>query len=57
METFIMKLAVAFISLTFLVASITVITSLSSWNTRHPLAWHRRRRTILRTLAGGVDLR
>lgn len=57
METFIIKLAVAVIPLVVLVASVTIISNLSSWYTHHPLAWHRGRRSILRALASGVMLR
>lgn len=57
MESFIIKLAVATLPLFVLVVFITFIPDLSSWLSKHPLAWHRRRRTILRTLAGGVMLR
>lgn len=57
METFILKLAVAVIPLVVLVASVTIISSMSSWYTRHPLVWHRTRRSILRALAVGVMLR
>lgn len=54
METFILKLAVAVIPMVVLVISVTLISSLSSWYTQHPLAWHRKRRSILRALASGV---
>lgn len=57
MESFIIKLAVATLPLFVLVVFITFIPDLSSWLSKHPLAWHRKRRTILRTLAGGVTLR
>jgi hypothetical protein len=57
METFILKLAVAVIPLILLVASVNIISSISNWYTHHPLAWHRRRRHILRSLAHGVLLR
>ena len=57
METFILKLAVAVIPLILLVASVTLISHLSIWYAHHPLAWHRRRRHILRALAGGIMLR
>lgn len=57
METFFWKLAVAVIPLVSLVASVTFISWLSSWYTHHSLAWHRRRRHILRALASGVMLR
>lgn len=57
METFILKLAVAVIPLILLVASVTVISTVSHWYTHRPLAWHRRRRHILRALAHGVMLR
>ena len=57
METFILKLAVAVIPLLVLVASVTLISNLSSWYTHHPFCWHRKRHSILRTLAGGVMLR
>lgn len=54
METFILKLAVAVIPMVVLVISVTLISSLLSWYTQHPLAWHRKRRSILRALASGV---
>lgn len=54
METFFLKLAVAVVPLVVLVASITIISDLASCSPRRSLVWHRRRRTILRTLAGGV---
>lgn len=57
MGTFFLKLAAAVIPLVLLIASVTTFTKLSSWYTRHPLAWHRRRRHILRALAAGVMLR
>lgn len=57
METFFIKLAVAVIPLVALVASIVIISSISSWYAHHPLAWHRRRRAILRAVAAGVMLR
>jgi hypothetical protein len=57
METFLVKLAVAVIPLILLVSSVVIISRLSSWYTHHPLAWHRRRRHILRAMAGGVMLR
>ncbi len=57
METFILKLAVAVIPLILPVTSVTAISTLSHWYTRRPLAWHRRRRHILRALAHGVALR
>ncbi len=57
METFILKLAVAVIPLIALVASVTTIAKISILYTHHPLAWHRRRRHILRALAAGVMLR
>ena len=57
METFFLKLAVAVIPLAVLVASVTTISYLSSWYSHHSLAWHRRRRHILRALASGVMLR
>ena len=47
METFILKLVVAVIPLVILVASVTTISSLSSWYAHHPLTWHRSRRSIL----------
>jgi hypothetical protein len=56
METFILKLAVAVIPLVVLVASVTIISHLSSWYALHPLAWRRKRRHILRALADGVML-
>lgn len=57
METFFLKLAVAVVPLVVLVASVATISNLSSWYSRHPLAWQRKRRNILRTLAAGVMLR
>ena len=57
METFILKLLVAVLPLIVLVASVTIISNLSSWYTLHPLAWHRTRRSILRAMAAGVMLR
>jgi len=57
METFILKLAVTVIPLVVLVAFVTIISKLSLWSTHHPLAWHRKRRDILRAFAGGVMLR
>ena len=57
MEIFIIKLVVAVIPLIVLVASVTLISHMSSCYAHHPLAWHRKRRTILRTLAVGVMLR
>jgi hypothetical protein len=57
METCILKLAVAVIPLALLVISVLIISRLSSWHTRHPTAWHRTRRSILRTLASGGALR
>jgi hypothetical protein len=57
METFILKLAVAVIPLIFLITSVITISSISRWYVRHPLAWHRRRRQVLRTMAHGVLLR
>ena len=57
METFFFKLVVAVIPLVALIASVTIISDISSCYTRRPLAWHRRRRTILRALAGGVMMR
>lgn len=54
METFFLKLAVAVIPLIVLVASITIISDIASCPARRSLVWHRRRRIILRTLAGGV---
>lgn len=57
METFFLKLVVAVIPLVVLVASVVTISSISSWYAHHPLAWHRRRRTILRAVASGVMLR
>jgi len=57
METFILKLAVAVIPLVLLVTSVLIISNLSSWHIRHPSAWRRMRRSILRTLAAGVELR
>jgi hypothetical protein len=56
METFLLKLAVAVIPLFLLVTSVTLISAVSSWYTHHPLAWHRRRRHFLRTLAHGTLL-
>jgi len=57
METFILKLAVAVIPLVVLVASVVLLSHLSSWYTHHSLTWHRKHRHILRALAGGVMLR
>ena len=57
METFILKLAVAVIPLILLVTSVTLVSHLSFWYSHHSLAWHRRRRDILRALAGGIILR
>lgn len=57
METFLLKLAVAVIPLITLVASVVTISSISSWYAHHPLAWHRRNRSILRALAHGVTMR
>lgn len=57
METFIIKLTVAVIPLILLVASVIAISSLVQWYTHHPLAWHRRRRHMLRSLSHGVMLR
>ena len=57
MENFLLKLAVAVIPLVALVASVIVISSISTWHTHHPLAWHRRIRSIQRALASGVMLR
>jgi hypothetical protein len=57
METFIFKLAVAVIPLIILVTSAVTISAFSHWYARHPLAWHRRRRHFLRTLALGALLR
>ena len=57
MESFIIKLAVAVLPLFILVVFVTFIPDLSSWLSKHTLAWHRKRRTILRALAGGVLLR
>ena len=57
METFIIKLAVAVIPLILLVASVITISSLVHWYTHHPLARHRRRRHMLRSLSHGVMLR
>jgi len=57
METFLLKLAVAVIPLILLVTSVTLISAVSSWYTRRPLAWHRRRRYALRALAHGALLR
>lgn len=56
METFLLKLAVAVIPLALLVASVTLIASVSQWYSRHPLSRHRRRRSIRRVVAGGVHL-
>jgi hypothetical protein len=56
METFIIKLAVAVIPLVVLVASVTIITTLSINPAHHPLSWHRTRRNVLRSLAAGVML-
>lgn len=57
METFILKLAIAIIPLVVLVVSVTTISKLSMWYTHHPLSWHRKRHSIMRTLAAGVMLR
>lgn len=57
METFILKLAVAVIPLVALVVSVVSISIISSWYAHHPLAWHRRNRTMLRALASGVMMR
>jgi hypothetical protein len=57
METFILKLAVAVIPLILLITSVITISSISHWYVRHPLAWHRKRRHLLRTMAHGVLLR
>lgn len=57
METFFLKLAIAVIPLVALVTSVITIYGISSWYAHHPLAWHRRRRTILRAVAAGVMLR
>lgn len=57
METFILKLAVAVIPLVVLVASVTIITTLSKQTVHHPLSWHRTRRNALRGLAAGALLR
>lgn len=48
METFLLKLAVATIPLIMLVASVTLLSTLSVRHTRHPLSWHRKRRSIQR---------
>jgi hypothetical protein len=57
METFILKLAVAVIPLVVLVASVTIISTLSKKHAHHSLTWHRTRRTMMRALAAGVMLR
>lgn len=57
METFILKLAIAIIPLVVLVVSVTTISKLSMWYTHHPLSWHRKRHSIMRTLAASVMLR
>lgn len=57
METFILKLVVAVIPLVALVASVVTISSISSWYAHHPLAWHRRNRSILRAVAHSVMMR
>lgn len=57
METFIIKLAVAVIPLIVLVISVALISILSEWYAHRPLAWHRKRHSILRTMAAGVMLR
>jgi hypothetical protein len=57
METFILKLAVAVIPLIVLVASVNIITSVSKWHARRPLARRRSCRHILRALAAGALLR
>ena len=56
METFLIKLAVAVIPLILLVTSVNLISSFSHWYTHRPLAWHRRRRHFLRTIAHGALL-
>jgi len=57
METRIIKPAVAAILLVVLDASLTLLSKLSSWYTHRPLACHRKRRNIMRAMAGGVMLR
>lgn len=57
MEIFILKLAIAVIPLILLVASVSILSTLSHWYTHHPLTWHRQRRQILRALAQGALLR
>ena len=57
MESFILKLAVAVIPLILLVTSVTAISTLSHPHSHRSLAWHRRRRHILRALAQGTALR
>ncbi|MDU0458461.1 MAG: hypothetical protein RW306_06960 [Geobacteraceae bacterium] len=57
METFCLKLAVAVIPLILLVASVIITSTISSRYRHHPLAWHRKRRHILRAMAAGVMLR
>ena len=56
METFLLKLVVAVIPLILLVSSVVAISSVSHWYAHHPLAWHRRRRHVLRILAHGTLL-
>lgn len=57
MEDFIWRLAVAVIPLFLLVGSVTLITALSEYYAHRPLAWHRKRRAILRALSAGVIMR
>jgi len=57
MESFIFKLAVAVIPLILLVTSVVTISSVSHWYAHHPLAWHRKRRHMLRTLTHCALLR
>lgn len=56
MEIFLIKLAVAVFPLFVLVASVIMTSKLSLSRTHHPLSWHRRRHSVLRTLAAGVRL-
>jgi len=57
METLIFKLAVAVIPLILLITSVITTSSVSRWYVHQPLAWHRKRRNVLRTMARGVLLR
>jgi hypothetical protein len=57
METFFIKLVVATAPLILLVVSVTMLTCISHRRTHHSMSWHRRRRTILKTMAAGILLR